>query len=100
MWFVTSISPQIVRKISEDSVDGGPRAFVVVGPKVTVGVEGLAGAGMAQTRLDRLDRLAMADEQRGVVVPQLVEPDGRHAGLLQSEVPLGPERRPAQWSAD
>ena len=62
MCFSTAISPQIVRKISEDSVDGGPGALVVVGPEVAVGVESLAGAGVAQAGLDGLDRLAVPDE--------------------------------------
>src|SRR5690349_10929032 len=63
---VTPVGPRWVRKISEDSVDGGPRALVVVGPEVAVGVEGLARAGVAQTGLDDLDRLAVTDEERGV----------------------------------
>src|SRR6478735_1061123 len=100
MCFSTALSPQIVRKISEDSVDGGPRALVVVGPEVAVGVEGLARAGVAQTGLNCLDGLAVADEQRGVVVAQLVEADGRHAGLLECAVPLGPEGGSAQGGAD
>lgn len=78
------------RKISEDTVDGGPGALVVVGPEVAVGV-GLAGAGAPPTGVDGLHRLAVTDEQRGVVLPQLVEADGRDVGLPEGAVTLGPE---------
>ena len=38
-----------------------------------VGVEGLRGTGVAQTRLHRLHRFAVPDEKAGVVGTQLVD---------------------------
>src|SRR5689334_21227556 len=95
----TSVSPQIVRKISEHSVDGGPGALVVVEPQVAEGVEGLAGAGVPQARVDGLDGLTVTDRQGRVVMAQLVEPDRLYTVLLEGAVPIGPERRSAKGRA-
>ncbi len=58
---------------AQGGVDGVARAVLGVGPQVGVGVEGFRGCGVTESCLHGLDGLAVADEQRGEVVAQVVE---------------------------
>ena len=70
MSFVTGSSPHRVRKkVSQDQIHGLPSAVVRVRPKVRVGVQSLGRVGVSETRLDRLDRLPMTDQQAPVIMP-------------------------------
>src|SRR5687767_5020788 len=72
-----------VASASEHVVDGRSGALLVVGPEVGVGVEGLGRGRVTEASLDDLDGLAVVDEQRGVEMPQVVEPqpfDSRFPG--------------------
>jgi hypothetical protein len=57
----------------EHRVDGFACLVFTVGPEVRVRVEGLGGGGVPESRLHDFDRLAVSDEQRGVVVAERVE---------------------------
>ena len=59
-------------KLTEGLVYGFACAVLGVGPEVGVGVEGLCRAGVAEAGLDGLDRFAVADQQAGVVVAEVV----------------------------
>lgn len=65
--------PVVRGRLAEDVVDGGASPFLVVGPEVGVGVERLGRRRVAQASLDDLDRLAVADEERGVEVAEVLE---------------------------
>src|SRR5581483_10996120 len=76
----------------------GPAGEVFrVGPEMRVGVQRLLGAGVTEAGLDDLDRLALSNEKRGVVVPEIVKRQADHsdslAGRLQNLVePAAAER--------
>jgi hypothetical protein len=67
------LGPPGVRKIAEHLVDGLPRLVVGVGPEVAVGVEGLRSAGVAQSGLHGPYGHPVVDQERGIVVAQVVE---------------------------
>ena len=50
-------------------------ALIGIRPQVPVGVEGLLCAGVPEALLHGLDALPVADQPRGVVVPQCVQAD-------------------------
>lgn len=80
---------------AEDLVDRLAGAAVGVGPRVAVGVQRLRLAGVPEPGLDGRDRLAVAGEERGIVVPQAVERPAGDAGLLPRPSPQPAECGPA-----
>src|SRR5262245_1412151 len=63
-------SPHRVRRTTEHQVHGLSCPVLGIRPKVRVRVERLGRCGMPQPLLNDLYRFAMADQQRGVVMPQ------------------------------
>lgn len=59
-----------------------------VGHEVPVAVQGCRGRGVPQLALDKLDILALVDEERGDCVPQVVESDAPQPGPVQRQDPL------------
>ena len=68
------LSAQYPQQDLEHGIDGRPRRVVRIRPQMRVGIEGLSSGGVPQPGLHRLDRLAVADEQGSVEVPQFVHP--------------------------
>src|SRR5688572_5184987 len=57
----------------EDEVHSVAGLVVAVGPEVAVGVEGLHGGLVAEAALNRFDRAALGDQERGVEMAEVVE---------------------------
>jgi hypothetical protein len=84
-----------VRSKSEHRVNRVPCSVVRIRPQVAVGVQRLDRAGVAETRLNRLHALPVADEQTRVVVAQRMKPGpGRKRCRLDRRAPFVPEHRP------
>jgi hypothetical protein len=67
--------------VAVERLHGVADAVIVAWPQVRVGVEGLAGVGVPERLLYRLDRAPRGDQHAGEVVPEVVERDRpRQAG--------------------
>jgi hypothetical protein len=66
----------MVRTSRQHSTHGGSCGLVAVWPEVAVGVERRLDAAVPEAVLHDLDVEPAADQQRGQVVPEVVEPEG------------------------
>jgi len=76
-----------VRRSTENGVDRLSRLVLGVRPEVRVRVQRLGGRRVPKPSLHDLHRLAMADEERSVVVPQVVKHRLCQAGPLRRRPP-------------